>query len=429
MIYQASQNIKFQFTNKNISSNGGIFLYNDFIDHIDLKERLRKYIPFENHSWIKHEPAQVIIQKILSLLAGYEDNNDVSDLQYDPVYRKILDDNLASQPTLSRIENAADINTVQGFYDLNLELLHQKWQHEGKTEIILDPDSTDSVIHGNQTGSAYHGYYGSTIYHPLLIHEAGGDLIKAVLRKGNSGSAHKIVRFLTPVVEQLLKWEYIIKLRGDSGMGNPYLYEQCEKWGVEYVIRLKKNAVLLRKAEELLPLAGLNKRKQSTRYSTFEYAADSWNKERTVHVKQVYHPNQLLPDYYFVVTSNSQMTTEEVFEFYEDRGTAENFIKEGKLDCSFTRLSCSSFWANAFRLQVATLTYNVHNCFRELILPDQLKSHYLSTIRTKLIKVGCRIIYHSRQIICQFGKSFKIKKLFEQILLNLKVFSLSLPSP
>lgn len=404
-------------------------MYSDFLNNIDLKERLRKHVLFGDYSWIKHEPAQVIVQKLLSLLAGYEDNNDVSDLQHDPVYRKILDDNLASQPTLSRIENAADINTVQGFYDLNLELLHQKWQHEGKTEIILDPDSTDSVIHGNQTGSAYHGYYGSTIYHPLLIHEAGGDLIKAVLRQGSCYTAHKIVNILTPAVEQLLEWGYTIKLRGDSGMSNPYLYEQCEKWNVEYCIRLKKNAVLLSKADELLPLTGFDKRKQLTRYATFEYAAESWNKERTVHVKQIYHPNRLLADYYFIVTNDSQLTAEKVFEFYEDRGTAENFIKEGKLDCSFTRLSCSDFWANALRLQVATLAYNVHNCFRELILPDQLKPHYLSTIRSKLIKIGCRIIYHSRQIICQFGKSFKLKKLFEQILLNLETFSLSLPSP
>jgi hypothetical protein len=429
MIYQASQNIKFQFTNKNISSNGGIFLYADFLNCIDLKERLRKYIPFKNYSWIRHEPAAVIVQKVLSIIAGYEDNNDASDLKHDPVYRKILDDNLASQPTLSRIENAARQETVQGFYDLNLELLHQKWQKEGKTKIILDPDSTDCVIHGNQIGSAYHGYYQNTIYHPLLIHEAGGDLIKAVLRQGNCYTAHKIIKILMPMVEQLLKWGYAITLRGDSGMGNPHLYEQCEDWGVEYYIRLKKNAILANKAQELLPLASFDKRINLTRYASFQYAADSWNKERTVHIKQIYHPDQLLPDYYFVVTSDSQMTAEEVFDFYEDRGTAENFIKEGKLDCGFTRLSCSNFWANAFRLQIATLAYNIHNCFRELILPDQLKPHYLSTIRSKLIKVGCRIIYHSRQIICQFGKSFKIKKLFEQILINLKTFSLSLSDP
>ena len=429
MIQQTSQNIKFQFTNKNISSNGGIFLYDDFINCIDLKERLRKYVPFNNHAWIKHEPAQIIIQKVLSLIAGYEDNNDTADLQYDPVYQKILDDNLASQPTLSRIENAADLSTIQGFYDLNLELLHQKWQREGKTEIILDPDSTDCIIHGSQVGSAYHGYYENTIYHPLLIHEAGGDLIKAVLRRGNSGSAHKIVGILMPVVEKLLAWGYQIKLRGDSGMGNPYLYEQCEHWGITYCIRLKKNAVLMRKAKELLPLAGFDKRTKLIKYASFSYAAESWNKARTVHVKQVYYPDRLLSDYYFIVTNDSQLTAEEVFEFYENRGTAENFIKEGKLDCSFTRLSCSGFWANAFRLQVAALSYNVHNCFRGLILPIELKSHYLSTIRIKLIKVGCRIIYHSRQIICQFGKSFKIKKLFEQILNTLREFSLSLPIP
>jgi hypothetical protein len=430
MIQLASQKINFQFSNSDLSSHGGIFLYADFMDRINLKERLRKHISWDDHAWVIHEPAQVIIQKILSLLGGYEDNNDAGEIKYDPVYQQVLKDTIASQPTLSRLEHQADRQTIARFYDLNLELLHQKWQAEGRTELIIDVDSTDSITHGHQPGSAYHGYYRTDMYHPLFIFEGQtGDLIKATLRHGNTGSAHKIVGILTPVIEQLLAWGYTIKLRADSGMNDPYFYEQCERWGAEYIIRLKKNSRLAKKAVELLPIKKVTERVDDVVYSTFDYQADSWNHDRLVHAKQIYRPDQLFPEYYFILTNNIQDEAEDIFDCYEDRGTAENYIKESKLDLFSTRLSCTTFWANAFRLQLSCLAYNVNNFFRSRVLPDNLKSHFLSTLRVKLINIGCRIVKHARRIICQFGKSFRIKKLFNLIIQKLKAFHLSLPSP
>jgi len=430
MIQPSDRKVNFQFSNSDLSSHGGIFLYANFIKRLNLIERIRKHISFDKHCWVIHEPAQAIIQKVLSLIGGYADNNDVDEIKYDPVYRQILQENIASQPTLSRIEHHADGRTIGGFYALNLELLHQKWQNEGRTELIVDIDSTDSVTHGSQPGSAYHGYYGATIYHPLYVFEGNtGDLIKATLRHGNTCSSHKIVKIITPVIEQLLAWGYTIKIRGDSGMNDPYFYEQCEHWGVEYIIRLKKNPRLAQKAVALLPIKKITDRVDNTLYASFNYQADSWGHERTAHVKQIYRSGQLFPEYYFVLVNNIQDKAEEVFQCYEARGTAENFIKESKLDLFSTRLSCNRFWANAFRLQLSCLAYNINNFFRSRILPDELKFHFLSTLRVKLINVGCRIIKHARRIICQFGKSFRIRKLFNIITAKLKTFHLSLPSP
>lgn len=430
MLQLASQKVNFQFSNSDLSSHGGIFLYADFMDRIDLLERLRKHVPFARHSWTIHEPAQVIMQKVLSLLGGYEDNNDAVEIKHDPVYRQILADSIASQPTLSRLEHQADHNAIKGFYRLNLELLHQKWQDEGRRELIIDVDATDAITHGHQPGSAYHGYYGATIYHPLYVFEGNtGDLIKAVLRHGNSYSAHKLVNILTPVIEQLIAWGYTVKVRTDAGMNDPYFYEQCEHWGIEYIIRLKKNERLAEKAVELLPLKKTSERIDNTVYASFNYRAESWNHERTVHVKQIYQPDQLFPEYYFILTNNIRDEAEDIFKCYEQRGTAENYLKESKLDLFSTRLSCTTFLANAFRLQLSCLAYNVNNFFRSRVLPHPLKSHFLSTLRVKLIKIGCRIIRHARRIICQFGKNFRIRKLFTIIIQKLKTFHLSLPSP
>jgi len=429
MLQLANPNIKFQFTNSSISSHGGIFLYHDFINRLDLKERLRSHVFFTNHSWRTHEPSDVIIQKCMALLAGLEDNNDVNDLKYDPVYQHILKSSLASQPTLSRLERSSDQSTIDGFYNLNLELLHQQWQREGRTELILDVDSTDCVVHGQQRGSAYHGYYKNKIYHPLCIFEGNtGDFIKAVLRHGNTSSTHKIVKLLMPLIEQLLTYQYSITLRADAGMNDPIFYAFCELWNIEYVIRLKKNSVLVKKAEELLPIKPSYQRTDEVNYAECEYKAKSWNKARRVHIKQVYRADQLFPEYYFFL-NNSQKTSEEVCAFYNKRGTSENYIKESKMDCGFERLSCKTFWANAFRFQCAVLTYNINNLFRRTILPEELNRHSLNTLRVKLINTGCRIIRHARQVICQFGKSFRIKKLFEKIITRLRMFSLSLPPP
>lgn len=430
MIELQSQKIKFEFSNSDISSNGGVFLYADFLKRIDLEERLRQSVSFPGYSWMKHEPAHVISQKILSLLAGYEDDVDARDLKADPVYQQTLRNLIASQSTLSRVEHAADRTTIVGLYDLNLELLHQQWQAEGRKKIALDVDSSDIAVYGRQPGSSYHGYYGATIYHPLYVFAGeSGDLIRATLRQGNVSSAHALVRVLTPIVEQLLAWGYEVSLRGDSGMADPLVYAWCEKWGVVYHIRLKMNGILSKIAPELLPLLPADQRADAARYATGNYQARSWNTPRRVHFTQVYRPGQLFPEYYAIVTNNAQETAEEGFLYYHQRGTSENFIKESHLDCGFRRLSCDTFLANAFRLQVAALAYNVNNLFRRNILPEPLQNHHLCTLRAKLIKVGCRIVRHARQLICQFGRSFKIKKLFAAIIAALKGFRLACAGP
>lgn len=424
MIQLTNQKIKLSFSNNEISSYGGIFLYSEFLENIGFNEFLGKYINFSHHCWRTYSPESLVTQKVLSLIAGYEDNLDSQIIKNDPIFKLSLDDHIGSQPTLSRLENSVSKETIFGFYQANLELLHQAWQKEGRKTITLDLDASESTCYGNQRGSKYHGYYQEVIYHPLYLFCAEtGDLLKGMLRSGSCSDHHKAVAFLEPVIDFLLKKGYQVKLRADAGINTPYLYWYLESKGIKYAIRLKKNDRLAKKALELLPLVKEDKYLDKVRFASFSYQADSWSKERQVYVKQVYHSDQLFPEYYFVL-SNIQEEAEKIFNFYNKRGTSENYLKEGKIDLFFTRLSCSSFLANAFRFQVAILAYNINNLFRRFILPYELKPNLLSTLRWKIINIGCRIIRHAREIICKFGNNFRQEKFILWIIERLRLFKL-----
>jgi len=427
MIKLNNQKIKLSFSNNQISSHGGIFLYAEFLQNIGFKTLLTKFVNYSKHSWRSYSPEHLIEQKVLSLIAGYEDNIDAQIIKQDPVFNLSLKGKIASQSTLFRLENEANKDTVSGLYKANLELLHKSWQKEGRKEIILDLDSSESICYGKQSGSKYHGYHKTVMFNPLFLFcGQTGDLLKAMLRHGSCSDFHAVIRFLEPVVDFLQSKGYKIKLRADAGFNTPTLYHFLELKGIEYAIRLGKNNRLSKLATKLLPLK--DNQSAQINFSLFNYQANSWEHSRRVYVKQVYHPSQLFPNYYFVLSNIEIKDDQEIktiFDFYDTRGTAENYIKEGKLDLSFTRLPCQKFWSNAFRLQVATLAYNTNNLFRRFVLPDAMKGNMLSTLRWKLINLGCRIITHAREITCQFGANFRQDKLIQWIVEQLALFKFS----
>jgi len=442
MINLKNTKVKLSFSNNEISSNGGIFLYQEFLQKIELEKLIAKYFHF-NLSFRKHKPSKIICQKILSIIAGFEDNIDARIIKKDPVFKLCLKNKIASQPTLSRLENRISKQNIKEFYTINSELLHNTWRYENDNEkltkdkiiskknICLDVDSTEIICHGKQKGSKFHGYHKSVMYNPLFLFNSDTkDIIKGMLRHGSCADHHKIVPFLEPEIKRLKRTYAKIKFRSDAGFNSPLLYEFLESNNIEYAIRLSKNSRLYKKAEEILPTqdcvneAMKNKKNEFIKYSSFSYKADSWQKSRLVYVKQHYKPNQLIPVYYFIL-SNIQEKANKIFDFYNQRGACENYIKEGKLNLSFARLSCNSFNANSFRLQQSILAYNVNNIFRRLILPFEFQNNFLSTIRWKIINIGCRIIHHARITICKFGSNFRQEKIIKWIIERLQLFKLN----
>jgi len=282
--------------------------------------------------------------------------------------------------------------------------------------IILDMDSSVSPTHGEQEGSAYNGHFGCTCYHPLFLFNQFGDLERCSLRPGNVHSADGWRDVLEPVVERYRERDLRRYFRGDAAFASPDIYEFLEAGGFLYAIRLPKNPILQESIGHLLTRpVGRPPNHVRRYYASFSYQAGSWNKRRRVVAKVEWHPGELVPRVGFIVTNLSR-PAERVVAFYNQRGTAEQHIKEGKNAIRWTRLSCRKFRDNAVRLQLHALAYNLANFMRTLALPREVEHWSLTTLREKLVKIGAKVVIHGRYVTFQLAEVAVPRELFRKIL-------------
>jgi Transposase DDE domain group 1 len=150
-------------------------------------------------------------------------------------------------------------------------------------------------------------------------------------------------------------------------------------------------------------------------YASFHYQANGWTKARRVVAKIEWHQGELYPRVGFIVTNLSR-PAKRVVKFYNGRGTAEQWIKEGKSAIRWTRLSCHAFRHNAVRLQLHALAYNLANFLRTLALPEEVEHWSLTTLREKLVKIGARIVRRGRYVVFQLAEVTVPRVLFADIL-------------
>jgi hypothetical protein len=223
--------------------------------------------------------------------------------------------------------------------------------------------------YGHQQGSAYNGHFGGTYYHPLFVFNQFSDLERVMLRRGNQHSAKFWRRVLLPVIARYRDLKIPKSFRGDAAFASPKLMKLLEAEGYRYAIRLKANAVLERQIAHLLRRpVGRPSKTPKVFYHSFRYQAKSWDRARRVVAKVEWHAGELFPRVGFVVT-NLRRSPKRVIKFYNGRGTAEQWIKEGKQALKWTRLSCRRFKDNQARLQLFALAYNLGTFLRQLALP------------------------------------------------------------
>jgi hypothetical protein len=289
-------------------------------------------------------------------------------------------------------------------------------QRKPMDRIILDMDSSVSETYGQQEGSAYNGHFGCTCYHPLFCFNQFGDLERALLREGNVASADDWRSVLEPIVARYRDLDIRRLFRGDAAFARPELYEYLEVEDYLYAIRLPSNQVLYRQIEHLLTRpVGRPPNKPVALYYSFQYQAGSWTTARRVVAKVEWHKGELFPRVGFIVT-NLRRKPRQVVKFYNGRGTAEQWIKEGKNAVKWTRLSCHDFVDNQVRLQLFALAYNLGNFLRRLALPPSVKHWSLTTMRDKLIKIGAKVITHARYVVFQMAEVAVPRRLFQAIL-------------
>jgi hypothetical protein len=282
--------------------------------------------------------------------------------------------------------------------------------------IVLDMDSSESPTHGRQEGAAWNGHFGCNCYHPLFVFNQFGDLERSLLRPGHVHSAADWRLVLEPVITRYRERGINLYFRADAAFAKPEIYERLEQEGIQYAIRLPANDVLQRRIGHLLTRpVGRPPKKPIISFASFRYQAKGWTRPRRVVARVEWHQGELYPRVGFIVTNLSR-PSERVVKFYNGRGTAEQWIKEGKNALHWTRLSCRAFRHNAVRLQLHALAYNIANFLRTLALPKEIEQWSLTTLREKLVKIGARIVRHGRYVVFQLAEVAVPRVLFAKIL-------------
>lgn len=418
------RSLKLEFHGSRVSSDAGLLAYRELDEALGLFESVdRLFNDSRTGRNIQHDMAALVRQSVYSRLAGYEDVNDAERLSVDPVMRAITGKlnkgkNSASANTMGRFETEmlTPEKNVSTLARLNGIWVKKAMRKSKYRSIILDMDSSESRVHGNQEGTAYNGHFKSTCYHPLFCFNQFGDCEGAMLRPGNVHSADSWKELMEPIAKRYSRHKGRKYFRGDAAFAKPEIYEYLEERGFLYAIRFPSNELLYRRIRHLLTRpVGRPPRKPIVWFGEFNYQASTWTRPRRVVAKVEWHQGELFPRVGFVVT-NMSARAENVVHFYNGRGTAEQWIKEGKMALNWTRLSCQKFVANQVRLALFVLAYNLGNFLRRLVLPGPIRRWSLRSLLVKLIKIGAKVVRHGRYCVFQMAEVAMSRHLFSEIL-------------
>jgi hypothetical protein len=405
--------VRLEFRGTQLSSDGGLLVMRELDDALGLSGLASEALCDSRRGKNTiHRLDGLFRQSVYGRLAGYEDVNDADRLALDPVMRQIVggravDFQAASASQMGRFETetlALPENRV-ALADLSGQWIDRFHDRRGLKYIVLDMDSSVSPTHGDQEGTAWNGHFDCTCYHPNFLFNQFGMLERCALRHGNVHSADGWREVLDPVIARYAKRDIMRFFRADAAYAIPAIYARLEEAGYFYAIRLPANAVLREKIAHRLtrPVGRPSLTKIKRFYEDFEYQAQSWDRPRRVIAKIEWHPGELFPRVGFIVT-NMPMEPDWVVRFYNQRGTAEQHIKEGKYAFRWTRLSCKRFRDNEVRLQLHSLAYNLATFLRCIELPEAMADWSLTSLQLKLIKIGARVVRHARAITFQLAE-------------------------
>lgn len=426
LYFRGKQAIKYNFTAEELSSDGGVVLLSKLERTYGLISAFSSVVPdSRNPEFVVHEMDKLIRQRVFLMCLGYEDCNDSDELRYDPVIREFVDEEfgLASQPTLSRLENSVRTRDIYNMVEFLIDR-YVSGIKAGKKRIILDIDSTDDPTHGNQQLSLFHGYYYQHMYHILLVHDGeSGEVIAPVLRAGNVHTAAGAVSLLKRIVRKIRKRfaDIQIIIRADAGFSNPDFYTFVNKENIKFCIGISSNSRLKTATADKETEIRKKYADQNIKHQHMEgpllYQADSWEKPQQVWAKIESTGKGMNVRY---IVSNMKGSGAELYwGFYVKRAEhSENRIKELKNMCFADRLSCHGFHANFFRLILACLAYELMRLLKNTVAKTnhpQAGRWQIQTLRLNLLKVAAYVIKRVRTIHICFSKAYPRQALFRQV--------------
>lgn len=396
---RAALPLEIDFLGGRLTSDGGLAWIAEADAALGLSAALAAVIPDWRRRRGRHDLGTLVAQRVYQIACGYEDQDDADTLRSDPLLKHVCGRlpatgaDLASQPTLSRLENAISARTCYRLAVALGEVYLRERERDGTPRhVILDLDGTDDPTYGDQEGTAYHGYFRQHQYFPLLVFDGETNhLITAVLRPGTAHASHGVVAILKRIVQTMrARWPGVtLEVRADSGFAIPALYAYCEQEEIGFTIGLVPNprleqAVAPLQAEAARQSAAAAGAKVRLLDET-SYQAGSWPAPRRVIMKA-----EILPkgaNTRFVVTTRTD-PPDQVYAWYTGRGESENWIKDLKHGCFADRLSCHRFWANQFRLVLHAAAYWLLDALRRWLASAGVARMTLETLRVRLIKIG-----------------------------------------
>jgi hypothetical protein len=392
---------------------------------------------------VQHGLSELITQRVMAMALGYEDANDAARLASDPVHKLLVGrdpvdgEDLASQPTLSRFENAPDrkelLRMTEALADCVIERHRQRLDGRAR-RITIDLDPTDDPTHGQQQFTFFNSHYDSYCYLPMVCFLTFNDeteqyVVAAVLRPGNapgSAGAMGILRRLIGRVSKAFP-KASIRVRLDGGFASPEVLDFLDgEPKVEYLVNLAANAVLKRKAESAMKRARRASEVSGQTehvYGECRYATrKTWPwKRRVIYKAEVVRAANKEPkdNPRFVVTNLKQSSQWIYQQVYCQRGDIENRIKELHDGMQIGRTSCSNFLANTFRVVLTAAAYVLMQEMRLHLAPTRHARAQVSTLREHFLKLGAQVVVSLRRIVLHLPQSFPYLDSFHRLALSL----------
>jgi len=433
-----------KFDQRQGSSDGGAVLLKAADQRLGLTSCLAACLKDERQPGkIWHEIEELLTQRVMGIALGYEDANDAARLACDPVHKLLVGrdpidgEDLASQPTFSRFENTPDRKELfrlgEALADCVIER-HRQRLHGRARRITIDLDPTDDATHGQQEFSFFNGHYDCYCYLPLVCFltfndEAEQYLVAAVLRPGNVCGSCGAIGILLRLLGRLDRAfpRAVFRIRLDGGFASPEVLEFLDSQPrVEYVVNMASNAVLDRLVEPALRRARrLSKKSEETEhvYGEFRYKTrKTWEyKRRIIYKAEVTrHPDRDPKDNPRFVVTNMKQSPQWLYEqVYCQRGDLENRIKELHYGMEIGRTSCSSFWANQFRVLMTAAAYVLMQELRLRLAHSDCARAQVSTLRERFLKLGVQVIASVRRIVLHLPQAFPYRDGFYRLALSL----------
>jgi len=419
-----SRRIAGKFDGGDISSDGGLMLVREADRKLKLIDQVSRLFEDSRQAGkVRHHARTMIRQRVLGMCTGDEDLNDFEELRHDPLWQTAceVDRPFAGKSTLCRFENKVDRKLAVGVHKVLVENFLASFQEPPK-EIILDFDATDDPVHGHQEGRFFHGYYDQYCFLPLYVF-CNDILLVAYLRESGQDVAKHAAAILKLLVDRIrLQWPAVkIIVRADSGFCRDRMLTWCDRHGVDYIIGLARNDVLLneadfylRKAQRLFIETG-NKQRI---FGGLIYGAKSWKLKRHIICKAEHSEKGSNPR--FVVTSLTDNEAELYDKLYCARGEMENRIKEQMMLFS-ERTSAHRWWPNQWRVLLSALAYTLMETIRRIGLKGTAFARtQCHGIRLKLIKIGTLIERTKSRVRLHMPSAYPHKLVFIQCLKRLR---------